>query len=200
MRIWLLSAILALTVTAAGTPARANVEKGETLPQSRALYVRGLVGGALSTRFNPEFESVFGFGYGVEAGFKLIHLEPGGEFNAMGLGIHIDSFSIPGINDAGTTTTTILGQFLFFKESDFGAYFGPEAGMRSVSDDFGNTASSFLFGIVGGVEIPLTTHLTYGPHLEVVGAAPIPVALPNGTAGIETAIITKIYLAVSFHL
>lgn len=190
----LLSFILAGIQTA-----HAEVPEGETLPQDRTLFVRALLGGALNTRFNPEFESVFGFGYGGEVGLSLFKIHGVGEFNAIGLAGHFDRFSQPG-GFTPTKTSTFAGQILFFRNTDWGAYFGPEVGMRQVEDEFGNTASSLIAGVVGGVAVPLTTHLSYGPQISILGAAPVSVTLPNGTDGIETAVIVKIFLAVTAHL
>lgn len=202
MRPWLGSALLALAlmtgtgVLGTAATARAQVQEGEPQPQNRAFYLRALGGGVYYHRLTSLSEDAFGFVYGGELGFKLFTVRAG-EFDSIGLGVHYDQMSVSS-EQVDSTQTLILGQVTFLKSTDVGGYFGVQAGVRQVTNNDLEAGSGFVAGLMGGVEIPLTTHLTYGPQLDVLYAFDTPFSL-NGIDSMESNLIGRFYLAVTWH-
>lgn len=173
----------------------AYIPEDQPLPQSRSIYLRGLAGVAGYRRFAPSpVNTAVTFDWGGEIGFVFLQMNPNSEFSRLTLGLHFDTFTMEDEIFSGRLTS-ILGQILFVKSEDWGAYFGPEAGLRMAQLDSGVSASGIVVGFVAGVEIPLTTNLTYGPQFDFVYGLP----LDLGLSDTETALIGRAQLALSYH-
>jgi len=170
------------------------------MPFTRSVYVRGLVGGVYYNRIDGILERGWGLSYGGEIGVTVLELEANSEFSRIALGVHFDHSDVS-MEVQDISQNYILGQALFVRTTDWGTYFGPEAGIRQlISNDGGSFGSGLVVGIVAGVELPLTTHLSWGPQFEVLYAFEAPSGqTPAGTDGVDVAAMGKIHLAITYH-
>lgn len=184
-----------------GLGAHAAVEKGEPQPYTRPFYIRGLAGFTVHNRLQPTEDSTAVFGFGGEIGFSFYGIEETSEFSSIGLGIHYDTYAMS-IGNAADRQTTILGQLIFFKNyENFSGYFGPEIGIRRFTADDGSyDATGLVGGVFGGIEVPLTTHLSYGPQIHINLA--FPAKFSHATSGdmVEEALILQFMFALTYHL
>lgn len=191
---------LILASLTAPEPVRAEVEKGEPNPYTRPFYLRGLAGFIVHNRMQPTSDSAAVFGFGGEIGFNLFSVTENSEFSSIGLGFHYDTYALE-IGSGSDRQNTMLGQIIFIKHTeDFAGYFGPEFGVRSFTADDGTySASGLVAGIFGGIEIPLTTHLSYGPQLHLNHA--FPTKFTHSVSGdmVEQAFVLQAMLAVSYR-
>jgi hypothetical protein len=188
----------------APTPSQAQ-EITEPTPYLSSFVIRGLAGLAVHQRHSPVIETSSAGAFGAELNFKLIRLEQPGagagglEFSDIGIGFHFDRYSYVS-TEYNDSISNFLGQIVFFHHDTWGAYFAPEFGIRKVESSLGQSAGQgFVAGIMGGVEVPLTQHFSYGPQIHFDYNLPMDVSTGTGITGIDTGLQIKAFLSVNAH-
>lgn len=138
--------------------ADADALEGEKPQPHRLTFVaRGLMGLNITLRHQPAEDSTSEFTYGGQLAAKLIRISEVAEFSHIGVGIDFDR---------SVSSQTILGQLLVFHQDEEGSYFGLQFGTRTITLTDGSTYQGYAAGVVGGVDLPLSDHFSYGPQIQ----------------------------------